>query len=112
MERFLPEELDLYFDDLVDASERIWDYLDNYKEVIEALEDTNESVIAHRVNRILQILTIFSVTLLPLTLITGIFGMNVKFPGFGTVEAWYGIVASMVVTLAVLLGFFRWKRWI
>jgi len=112
VERFLPEELELYFDDLVDASERIWDYLDNYKEVIEALEDTNESVIAHRVNRILQILTIFSVTLLPLTLITGIFGMNVQFPGFGTTTAWYGIVAGMVVTLAVLLGFFRWKRWI
>jgi len=112
VERFLPEELELYFDDLVDASERIWDYLDNYKEVIEALEDTNESVIAHRVNRILQILTIFSVTLLPLTLITGIFGMNVKFPGYGTATAWYGVVAGMVVTLAALLGFFRWKRWL
>ena len=39
VERFLPEELELYFDDLVDASERIWDLLDNYKEVVEALED-------------------------------------------------------------------------
>src|SRR5204863_24201 len=43
VERFLPEELELYFDDIVDASERIWDILDNYKEVVEALEDTNES---------------------------------------------------------------------
>ncbi|MEO5575306.1 MAG: magnesium transporter CorA family protein, partial [Gaiellaceae bacterium] len=33
VERFLPEELDLYFDDIVDAAERIWDLLDNYKEV-------------------------------------------------------------------------------
>ena len=39
VERFLPEELELYFDDLVDASERIWDLLDNYKEVVEALEN-------------------------------------------------------------------------
>jgi len=38
VERFLPEELDLYFDDIVDATERIWDMLDNYKEVVEALE--------------------------------------------------------------------------
>ena len=38
VERFLPEELDLYFDDIVDAAERIWDILDNYKEVVEALE--------------------------------------------------------------------------
>ena len=43
VERFLPEELELYFDDLVDAAERIWDLLDNYKEVVEALETTNES---------------------------------------------------------------------
>src|SRR3954447_14322917 len=35
VERFLPEELDLYFDDIVDASERVWDLLDNYKEVVE-----------------------------------------------------------------------------
>ena len=38
IENFLPEELELYFDDIVDASERIWDLLDNYKEVVEALE--------------------------------------------------------------------------
>ena len=44
VERFLPEELELYFDDIVDAAERIWDLLDNYKEVVEALEETNESV--------------------------------------------------------------------
>ena len=78
------EELDLYFDDIVDAAERIWDLLDNYKEVVEALEQTNESVISHRQNDVLRILTVFSVVLLPLTLISGIFGMNVDFPGFGT----------------------------
>ena len=61
VERFLPEELELYFDDIVDASERIWDLLDNYKEVVEALEDTNESLISHQQNDILYVLTIFSV---------------------------------------------------
>ena len=85
VERFLPEELELYFDDIVDAAERIWDILDNYKEVVEALESTNESVISHRQNDVLRLLTVFSVVLLPLTLITGFFGMNVQFPGFGTV---------------------------
>ncbi len=54
LERFLPEELDMYFDDIVDAAERIWDVLDNYKEVVEALEDTNESVISHRQNDVLR----------------------------------------------------------
>jgi magnesium transporter len=112
VERFLPEELELYFDDIVDASERIWDILDNYKEVVEALEDTNESVISHRQNDVLRILTVFSVVLLPLTVITGFFGMNLRFPGYDTVWAFWVVFLGMVVSLAGLLAFFRFKRWL
>src|SRR6266511_3091401 len=111
-ERFLPENLELYFDDIVDASERIWDLLDNYKEVVEALENTNESVISHRQNNVLRLLTIISVTMLPLTLITGLFGMNVHFPGFGSATAFWAILGAMAVVLIGALGFFRYKRWL
>jgi magnesium transporter len=110
IERFLPEELELYFDDIVDAVERIWENLDNHKEVVEALEDTNESVIAHRQNDVLRLLTVFSVVLLPLTLITGFFGMNVRFPGFDTVWAFWVIFVGMVLALVGVLSFFRYKR--
>jgi magnesium transporter len=112
IERFLPENLELYFDDLVDASERIWDLLDNYKEIVEALEDTNESVISHRQNDILRILTIFSVVLLPLTLISGIFGMNVAFPGEHTREAFWIIVGLMVGVISSMVAYFKYKRWL
>jgi magnesium transporter len=112
IERFLPEELELYFDDLVDASERIWDLLDNYKEVVEALESTNESVISHRQNDVLRVLTIFSVILLPLTLISGIFGMNVLFPGEHTHTAFWIIVGLMVAVIVSMVAFFKYKRWL
>src|SRR6059058_4334137 len=112
VERFLPEELEEYFDDIVDAAERIWDILDNYKEVVEALEDTNESVISHRQNDVLRVLTVFSVIILPLTLITGIFGMNVHFPGFGTAEAFWAVTGAMIAVLIALVAFFRAKRWL
>ena len=112
VERFLPQELELYFDDIVDASERVWDILDNYKEVVEALEDTNESAINHRQNDILRVLTVVSVILLPLTLITGIFGMNVHFPGFETVAAWWAVLAGMVALAVGLAAFFRYKRFL
>jgi magnesium transporter len=112
VERFLPEDLELYFDDIVDAAERVWDYLDNYKEVVEALEDTNESVITHRQNDVLRILTVFSVVLLPLTLISGIFGMNVDFPGFGTHAAFWAIVGFMIAVIAGMVAFFRYKDWL
>ena len=64
----------MYFDDIQDANERIWDLLENYKEVIEALEVTNESVLSHQVNDILRVLTAFSVIVLPLTLIASVCG--------------------------------------
>jgi magnesium transporter len=112
VERFLPHELDLYFDDIVDGAERIWDLLDNYKEVVEGLESTNESVISHRQNDVLRVLTVFSAILLPLTLLASVFGMNVDFPGFGSAAAFWIIVAVMVAVGGSLLGFFRWKRWL
>jgi magnesium transporter len=112
-QRYLPEELtEVYFDDLVDAAERIWDLLDNYKEVVEALEDTNESVISHRQNDVLRVLTVFSVVLLPLTLISGIFGMNVRFPGYGSSEAFWTIAGLMIAAVVGMIAFFRYKRWL
>ena len=112
VERFLPQDLELYFDDLVDASERIWDLLDNYKEVVEALEATNESAISHRQNDVLRVLTVFSAVLLPLTLLASVFGMNVDFPGEGSAAAFWVIVAAMVAVFGALVAFFRWRRWI
>jgi magnesium transporter len=112
VERFLPEELELYFDDLVDASERIWDLLDNYKEVVEALEDTNESVIQHRQNDVLRVLTVFSAVLLPVTFVASIFGMNVSYPGEGTAAAFWIIMATMLAMILGLVSFFRYKGWL
>src|ERR671937_308897 len=112
VERFLPEELELYFDDIVDAAERIWDLLDNYKEVVDGLEDTNESVISHRLNNVLRVLTVVSVIFLPLTLLSGIFGMNVHFPGEGGAIGFWAVIGNMVAVLLGMLAFFRWKRWL
>src|SRR5215204_6068561 len=113
-QRFLAPDLDLeiYFDDVVDAQERIWDMLENYKEVIEALEDTNESVISHRVNDILRVLTSISVIVLPLTFIASLWGMNVGVPGEGDPEDFYAIVGVCAVVLIAMLAFFRRRGWL
>ena len=113
-QRFLAPDLDLeiYFDDVVDAHERIWDLLENYKEVVEALEQTNEAVISHRVNDILRVLTAISVVVLPLTLVASIWGMNVAVPGEGTTAAFFVILGLMVVILVSMLGYFRSRGWL
>jgi magnesium transporter len=110
--RYIAENLDIYFDDIVDASERIWDMLENYKEVIEGLEDTNESAISHRVNEVLRVLTAFSVVILPLTLVASIWGMNVGVPGEGSTTAFWLIIAGMVAMLSGMLWFFRRRGWL
>ena len=113
-QRYLASDLDLeiYFDDIVDAHERIWDMLENYKEVVEALEDTNESVLSHRVNDVLRVLTAFSVIILPLTLIASVMGMNTWVPSEHH-EA--GFIAVLVVMACVLIGmvaYFRRRKWL
>ena len=111
-QRFLPEELELYYDDIVDAAERIWDLLDNYKEVVEALEQTNESVIYHKQGHVLSVLTVIATIVLPLTLIASVFGMNVGVPGEGSTAAFWVLVGSMLALGLGMFGYFRWKRWL
>jgi magnesium transporter len=86
--------------------------LENYKEVVTALEDTNESLISHRLNDVLRVLTAFSVVLLPLTLIASIWGMNVRVPGQGSIHAFWIIVIAMVLILGSTLAYFRHRRWL
>lgn len=110
--RFLPDDMEIYFDDIVDASERMWDMLENYKEVVEGLEATNESVISHSVNDVLRILTVFSVFFLPLTLIASVFGMNNHIPGQGSVAGFWIVVGAMALTLGGMLAYFRRRGWL
>lgn len=111
-QRYLQEELEIYFDDISDAAERIWDTLENYKEVIEGLESTNESVLSHRLNETFRVLTAASVVLLPLTLIASIFGMNVHFPGEGEGWTFFGILVLMAAVLIGLVVLFRRRGWL
>jgi magnesium transporter len=113
-QRYLAANLDLeiYFDDIVDAHERIWDMLENYKEVAEALEETNEAVISHRLNDILRVLTSISVVILPLTLIASIMGMNSWVPGEHNEAGFFVVIAVMAAILIGMVVYFRRRRWL
>src|SRR5215204_138737 len=112
--RYLASDLDLeiYFDDIVDAHERIWDMLENYKEVAEALEETNESVISHRLNGVLRVLTAISVIILPLTLIASVMGMNTWVPSEGHEAGFFTVLGIMAVVLVGMVAYFRRRKWL
>lgn len=110
--KFLPEDLEVYFDDVVDKIEKMWSMLENLKELIETLHSTNEALLTHQTNRVIKMLTFFSVIMLPLTVITGFYGMNVALPHAENMHAYVGIGVGMLGIIAVMLLFFRWRKWL
>jgi len=110
--KFVSEELSLYFDNILDAIERQWSLLDTAKEMIDSLQNTHESWLTHKTNTIVRILTVFSVTMLPLTVLTGLFGMNVLLPYQENPQAFTGLMIGMAVLVSLMLGYFARKGWI
>ena len=112
-QRYTPHDLELYFDDIVDKNERIWDELENFKEVVEALYDTNEAVMRQQQESLIRVLTLLSAVLLPLTLVTGFYGMNVR--GLAGADHWWGALMVLGIMGAItggLVWFFHRKRWL
>jgi magnesium transporter len=110
---FQAKQLKLYFENLVQHTKEIWDMLDNYKDTIDALHETNISLINFRVNEIMKTLTIFSVIVFPLTLLAAIFGMNT--PNMPIVSHPFGfwIILGLMSCGAIgLLWFFEKKKWL
>lgn len=110
--KFVSEELALYFDDILDAIERQWSLLETAKELSEALQDTHEAWLSHKTNAVVKVLTIFSVTMLPLTFLTGLYGMNVSLPYQQESHIFLSIVIMMGMILTGMLGYFAKKRWL
>ncbi|NDJ61750.1 MAG: magnesium transporter CorA family protein [Chloroflexi bacterium] len=105
------EELDEYFGDILDHLYRARDIIDEDSEIISGLADTADTLISHRLNGVIQTLTVFSVIMLPLTFITSLYGMNISLPLEGHPMA-FPIVALIMLGVTVgMLAFFRYRRW-
>lgn len=110
--RFISKKLELYFDDIVDKITRGTVTLESMDEMVETLHNANESLTSHNTNRVMKILTIFSVTMLPLTFLTGIYGMNVSLPIANQANAFNILVGIMVTILIFSYAFFKVKRYL
>lgn len=102
-----------YFIDLLNTEERIRNIIENQKETIESLHQTNESLMSSNTNNIISLLTIFSTIILPLNFIASVWGMNHAFLPLKDGPADFWIVISGMVAFAVLmLVVFRKIRWL
>jgi len=108
------QQIKAYYNKLIDHSKNIWEILEIQKEMIEVLNNTNESLMNYRLSNIMKTLTIFSVIVFPLSLLAAIFGMNVEdgMPFLGVKNGFWIIVAIMIVSCFFMLLFFEKKKWL
>ena len=113
--RFGKKDLAVYFGDLVDHMDKVWDTLEECKEVIEVFKDTDYVLSTEHLNEILKVLTVLSTVSLPFILVSSIFGMNVNVPGgvtSGNLTSFILIILAMLFISGCMLYFFRRRRWI
>ena len=106
------DDLMPYYEGVYDQMLRAAEWTDSLRDLVTSIVETNLIIQGNRLNVITKKVTGWAAIIAIPTLITGFFGMNVRFPGYETVWAFWTIAAGMVVALAGLLAFFRYKRWI
>ena len=104
-----PELIDMedYWGNILDQYQKMFDSIEDYGELVAGLSQTFDSLLTNRTNEIMRILTYINTILLPLTLVTGFFGMNVDFPFVANTTAFWIILAGLVVIMVTIILYFR-----
>ena len=111
--RFTNADLTIYFGDMIDHVDKIWDGLDEYKEIIEGLNDTHDSLATNRTNEVMRMLTVIATILLPITVVASIFGMNIPLGVFeASSYSFLYVFLIMLVIIGGMLYFFHRQHWI
>lgn len=105
------ENMEDYWGNILDYYQKIWDLVEDYEELIEGLAKTFDSLQTNRINEIMKVLTLVSAILLPLTFITGLYGMNVGLPFQNDPNSFFIVLVAMVIIAFVLVFLFKRKRW-
>ncbi len=109
--KFYGERTRHYLEELVGAHHKIWDLLENHKETLDALYDTNDSLLASKTNETMRAFTILAfISFIP-TAIANIYGMNIAHAPFVDRDnAFWVIITLMLVITAVVYVLLKWRR--
>jgi magnesium transporter len=107
----LGDDLDPYFRDVYDHIIRTVDMIETYRDLLSGALDIYLSAVANRTNEVMKVLTIWGTVALPLVIITGFFGMNLKVPWLNNPYGTDYAVALMAVSTISILVYFKLKRW-
>lgn len=109
------KQIERYYDILAEHSQRIWEFSEIQKEIIDSLHDTNESISNYRTNNIMKTLTVVSAVLMPLNLIASVLGMNMDPNPLKTASGMNYLINVLTIfgfLLMIMLIFFRKKKWL
>jgi magnesium transporter len=102
------------FRDVYDHIVRIVDDAALFQDRISGILDAHLTNVSNRLNEVMKVLTVVSTIFMPLTLLTGLWGMNVlfpRFPGSDAAQFWW-LFGLMIVIVVFMLALFRRKNWI
>ncbi|HQN15961.1 MAG TPA: magnesium transporter CorA family protein [Bacteroidales bacterium] len=106
------EEMEEYWGNILDYYQKLWDMIEDYKELIEGLSKTYDSLQTNKINEIIKMLTLISTVMLPMTFIASVYGMNVGLPFQNHPAAFVIVTAIMLGVLILFLWFFIRKKWL
>lgn len=113
-EELISPEAYLYFQDVGDHVARISDAVDTYRDVASSVMDIYLSAISNRLNVVMKQLTVVATIFMPLTLISGIYGMNLTksmWPAPEWAGSFWAVIASFVVITIGMLYVFKRRGW-
>ncbi|MEK7661908.1 MAG: CorA family divalent cation transporter [Patescibacteria group bacterium] len=110
--RFFEEKFHYYLRALLGEYYKVYNQLENQKETLIDLRETNESLLTAKSNEIMKTLTVMAFMVLPVSLITQIFGMNTNLPIVGEQYDFEIVLGIMVAAIVFVYGFFRYKKWL
>lgn len=109
---FVSDETKIYFRDNYDSIISIFDSLDSMRDSLIGIQDTYLSFTSNKLNEIMKVLTIIATIMMPLTLITGIYGMNFDFmPELRSPYGYYSILLLMLAIGLSMVYYFRRRGW-
>ena len=111
---FIDEQVSYRFRDVHDHLVRIADESMFFQDRITSLLDANLATVSNQLNTIMKVLTVIATVFMPLTFITGLYGMNVDLPhfGLGGETMFWVLMAVMVGVVGLMIYLFRRRGWI
>ncbi len=106
------DNMEDYWGNILDYYNKMWDMTEDYGELIEGLSTTFDSMQTNKTNEIMKILTLISSIILPLTFLTGLYGMNVLLPMQDDNLAFWIIIVMMFIIGGGMATYFRRRKWL